>query len=412
MSYSLFELNEFIRQVLALNLSEAVWVKCELVQVRVSRGHCYVELVEKSEENGEIIAQGSAVIWNRQLLRLRNKLGLELDALLREGMEVLLQAKVEFHERYGLKLIIEDFDTAYTLGKLEMQRQATIGQLKSEGLLEKNGQLPLPAVIQRVAVLSSATAAGLQDFLQQLRSNAYGYRFEVELFQTAMQGAKVGAEFEKQLRRIRRSRKSFDTVAVIRGGGSKLNLAAFDKLELCSTVAKMPLPVLTGIGHDIDETVLDVVAHTSLKTPTAVAEFLVQHNLQFEMKMLELGQAVKFFAEQKIHSQQVLLEKYAQVVEFQSLGILRQQNMMLEFIQNEIPRQAEHLLKNEKLKLHGLEQTVNLLSPETAFKRGFSLTTKNGKVVTDANELSAGDEVKTQLKEGHFTSTVKKRNNG
>lgn len=408
MSYSLFELNEFIRRVLALNLHEPVWVKCELAQVKMSRGHCYLELVEKSENGAETIAQSGGVIWNHQLKKLRRKMGIEMEALLREGMQVMLSVKVDFHEKYGLKLMVEDIDPAYTLGKMELQKQATIRALQAEHLMDKNGQLPLPSVVQRLAVLSSETAAGLHDFMQQLAENPYGYHFKTRLFPTAMQGEKVATELTAQLERIKAIEHRFDAVVIIRGGGAKLDLKPFDELEICRAVAEFTLPAIVGIGHEVDETVLDLVAHSSLKTPTAVAEFILRRAMQFEAETIELGNFVKHFAEQKITEEKAGLEQLFQLLRLQSKGIARHENLMLDFIQKEVSAHAFRILENEKMRSENLSNSVELLKPETAFRRGFSLTSKGGKILTSPEQLKEGEQISTQLKKGEIISIVKK----
>ena len=409
---SLFELHEFIRRVLALNLSEPVWVKCELAQVKMSRGHCYLELVEKSEDGRGVIAKGGGVIWHHKLVLLRKKLGLEFDALMREGMQVMLHVKVDFHERYGLKLMVEDIDPAYSLGRMEMQKQATLRALKAAGLMDKNRELELPVVVQKLAVISSETAAGLQDFLKQLEANPYGYRFNVKLFPAAMQGANVGHEVKSRLRQIENSRQKFDAVVIIRGGGAKLDLAAFDGLEIARAVAGFPLPVVVGIGHEVDETVIDLVAHSSLKTPTAVAGFMVHRAMQFEAGILEMGNEVKYFAEQKTTAEKARLGQYVQAMKLHSFGKTKKESMMLKFIEREVPMHSVRILRSEKNRLEGLANRVELLRPETAFRRGFSLTSKNGEIITSEKQLLAGEEILTQLKSGKVVSIVKKQNDG
>ncbi len=407
-SYTLFELNEFIRRVLALNLPDSLWVRCELAEVKFSRGHWYLQLVQKAEENDEIVAQSQAVLWNRQYRSLEKKIGLELNALLREGQEVLILVKTDFHERYGLKLIIEDIDPTYTMGKLELKRRETIRQLQQLNLLDKNKQISLPPVLQRLAVITSERAAGYQDFLVQLAENSFGYRFQIELFQTAVQGVAVEKEMLAQLEQIKKRCAQFDAVCILRGGGGKLDLAAFDSLPLSMAAAKFPIPVLTGIGHDVDETVLDLVAHTHLKTPTAVADFILHHNLEFETEVMNFGMAVKNLSAQILKDSELHLQHIWQMLDFQAKSNLRQQKMMLDYIEKEIPGALRNLFSKEKILLDGLEKSVNYLSPEAVLKRGFSIAVKNGKVLTDASQVAPGDEVEVILHRGTFKSTVKK----
>ena len=274
-SYSLFELNEYVRRVFALNFQEAIWVRCEIAQINASRGHFYLNLIEKSSEKETVIAQSSAILWAGQYRQLRRKYKKLLDSLLQNGIAILIQVKVDFDERYGLKLLIEDIDPSYTVGQMELKRQAILETLLKKGLLEVNSRIRLPKAIQRIAIISSESAAGLQDYLNHLAINAYGYQFSNQLFSAAMQGANVEKEVLQQLKKIALLKENYDVVIIIRGGGSKLDLAAFDNLELGMAIAKFPLPVLVGIGHEIDETILDRVAHTSLKTQPPLQTFLL-----------------------------------------------------------------------------------------------------------------------------------------
>ncbi len=408
MSHTLFEINEFLRRVIALNLPEALWIRAELADVKSSKGHHYLDLVQKAEGGGEIIAQGQAVIWYKNYRALQKKVGTVLESLLQPGMEVLLLAKPEFHERFGMKLMVEDIDPAHTLGKLEMQRRETIAKLQKLALLEKNGRLPLPVVLQRIAVLSSEKAAGFQDFLKHLGGNSFGYRFQVDFFQVAVQGALVEKEVIAQLDTIAKKRADYDAVVIIRGGGARLDLAAFDSLPLAIAVANMPLPVLTGIGHDVDETVLDLVAHTSLKTPTAVADFILHRNMSFESLAVNLGLAVKTLTLQLTKVQQAKLQQVAQLIDFQLKTNFRRQTQMLDYIEKELPSLTKRTLLIAKNELGNLEKIIKLLGPEAAMQRGFALVFQQGKQVTDAAMLQAGDEVQVQLKKGSFLSTVKK----
>ena len=236
-TYSLFELNGFIKRVISLNFDEAIWVRCELSQVNNSRGHYYLNLIEKDPQSDQIIAQSSAVIWRNKVHEINNNLAIPLDDILKEGQEVAMLVQVDFHERYGMKLVVNNFDTSYTLGKLALKRQQTIAELKKLKLLDVNGRLPLPEVIQSVAIISGETAAGFQDFCRQLQKNPYGYGFKARLFQAAMQGQNVEEEVGNALKQIDTLRDEFDVVVVIRGGGSRLDLSDFDSFALNVTAA-------------------------------------------------------------------------------------------------------------------------------------------------------------------------------
>lgn len=408
---TLFELNEFIRRVLALNLPESLWIRCELAEVKTSRGHFYLELVQKGEGNEDIVARGQAVLWNGAFRVLQKKRGLELDALLREGMEVLMLAKVDYHERYGLKLIVEDFDPAYSIGKLELKRREIVRQLQQMNLLDKQKKLTFPVVLQNLAVLTSETAAGYQDFIEHLKSNYLGYQFRLSLFQTAMQGGFVESEMTSQLEKIRRKAGSFDAVMIIRGGGAKLDLASFDNLELGKAIANFPIPILTGIGHEVDETVLDLVAFASLKTPTAVADFILNHNMQFEAELLRFSQVIINLSGISARKQEIQLQQLAQTVFYQVKSKIRNQQMMLNYIEKEVPAACNRLTATENLRVETFERIINTLRPETIFKRGFSMVMKKGKALLSADELQPGDDLEVHLHKGTVLTTVKEVKN-
>lgn len=405
-SVTLYELNEYIRRILALNLSEALWISCEIAQASESRGHYFLELVQKSESEENIVAQASAVIWQNNLRQLRRKIGVTLDSLLQDGMEVLLKVKVDFNERYGLKLIIEDIDPAYTLGKLELKRRQTIEQLRQQGLLENQKILSLPIVLQRIAIISSERAAGYQDFLQHLQQNTYGYKFQLHFFQSAMQGDLVESEMLQRLKAISTAKENFDCVVIIRGGGARLDLNAFDNFNLAKAVATLPIPVFTGIGHDIDETVLDLVAHASLKTPTAVADFLIAHNLKFENTLVNISLVLKSNTLQKINNQALFISNLTKNIHFHTQQQFFRQHQMLDFIENTVPRLSNYQLQFAKQNLDTLEKMTELLSVESTLQRGFAIVAKNGKIVRSKQDVSSGDEIFTRLIDGEFTSKV------
>jgi exodeoxyribonuclease VII large subunit len=411
-SISLYDLNEYIRRVIALNLPEAMWVRCEIAQLKPSRGHFYLELVEKQDENnlsGSLKAQAQAVIWNRTHQRLLRKNGAELNYLLQDGMEVLLKVEVDFHEQYGLKLVIQDIDPTYTLGKLELKRRAILKTLKEQNLMAKNGEISLPLVLQKIAIISSEKAAGYQDYLQHLSQNDYQYAYKNELFPAAMQGLNTEKEILKQLKKIERQSADFDCIIIIRGGGAKLDLAAFDNLELAKAVANSSLPVFTGIGHDIDETVLDKVAHLSLKTPTAVADFFIHRMLQFESHLLNIGLGLKEAVNQLLQTQDTQLKQLTQTIDFQSSKTISQAQQMLDFIEIELPRTVKYRFEKEESKLENLKKLVSFLSPEATLKRGFSLTTKDGEIVKNKAKLKQGDVIETHFVDGKVKSEVLKK---
>jgi exodeoxyribonuclease VII large subunit len=404
-TYSLYELNEFLRRVVALNFSESVWVTAEMGQINLSRGHYYIRLLEK-EDGDDVVAELSAVLWASDYKRLKRTLGNSLESVFVEGMEVRLKGRLDFHERYGLKMIVEEIDPTYTIGKLEIQRRALIAELQNEDLLRLNVSLKTPSVWQRIAVISSETAAGWADFQNHILENAYAYQFDIQLFPSAMQGQFVEREMLKQLELIRLNEDRFDCVAIMRGGGAKLDLAAFDNPSVCRAVARFPLPVLTGIGHEVDYTVLDMVAHTALKTPTAVADFLIERHLQFESTLMEMGHFLKNHVQNTFYTEGGNLARIENYLQFQTAYYLKNQAQKLDYWANDLPKLVTQTLKFENIKLSKSSDIINLMSVEATLKRGFSITRKNGKIVSSMDDVQKGEEIETELSDGTIMSQI------
>ncbi len=406
-SYSLHELNEHLRRVVALNVQDALWVRCEIAQLNESRGHYFMELVEKEET---ITAKASAILWMRSYNKLLREHGRGIRKILKEGMEVMLKLKVEFHEVYGMQYYVEDIDASFTLGKLALRKQAILEAFEKEGLLGKNTEVPLPKVLQKIAIISSENAAGYQDYLKQLEENVFGYVVDNQMFAAAMQGINVEEEILFQLKRIKRQKNKFDAVVIIRGGGAKLDLMAFDNEKISRVVADFPLPVLTGIGHDIDESILDRVAHSSLKTPTAVADFIINHNLFFENKILQMGSELSFLAQEKIQEQVFVLQNIEQTLQWQTEIFLKNTLHEISLLENEMRQDAKSLFQKEEKKISNLEAIFEVLDPEKTLKRGFSLTSVEGKIIKSIKDLDPKKEteITTQLSDGIIISKTKK----
>jgi exodeoxyribonuclease VII large subunit len=405
--YSLYDLNEYIKRVIALNFQEAVWITAEIAQINQSKGHFYLDLVQKGEGLGDdIIAQANAMLWARDYYKLRADLGKDLDEVMREGLQIKIQVKVSFSERYGLKLMIESIDLTHTFGQLELQRRQILRRLQELKLIGKNKQIPLPAVLQRIAIVTSETAAGFQDFIQHLNYNQHGYFFDLQLYKSTMQGNLVATELPRALAAIAKKAAQYDAVVIIRGGGARLDLAAFDGFEVCKAVAQMPIPVLTGIGHDVDETLMDLSAHTALKTPTAVADFLVQHNLNFESQMLYLAEYLKKHTRQVLQIEKMELDKAEQIIHWNANAKLKNEQQILQQIEGQIPILVQRNLQQQKRLLGSFEQICKAFDPKTTLKRGFSITYKNGKVVKSVKDLNAKDTIETVLQDGKFASVI------
>ncbi len=404
-THSLFELNEHIRRVLALNFQQALWIVAEIAQVGESRGHRYLDLVQKGE-TGDVVAQAQAALWAAEFRQINARLPLGLGALLREGLELRMQVRPEFHERYGLKLHITDIDPAHTFGQLDLLRRQTIQALRQEGLFDLNRALPLPLVIQRIALISSETAAGKQDFLEHLEENSFGYAFSCQLFSAAVQGKNAAGEIIAALEKIGAHADKFDCVVIVRGGGAKLDLMAFDELTLCRAAAKTPLPLLVGIGHDVDESVLDLVAHTSLKTPTAVADFLIQHNLVFEGNVLEAADDLGNLAQNTVKIKHLELERAEANTRFTAQALTQEFARQLDFVEEKIPVFALQTLREHRAELAKMEAICQNLHPENVLRRGFSITTKNGIAIASVAGVQTGDLLETRLYEGVLKSKV------
>lgn len=404
---SLFELNEYIRQVIALNFTEPLWIRAEINQISFSRGHCYLDLIEKQAESDEVIAQASAAIWFRKLKFIEQKTGAQLNQLLQKGIQVLLKARIEFNERYGLKFSIEDIDTTYTLGLLELKRREIVAHLTAAGLIEKNKQLFLPSVLKKLAIISSEQAAGLQDFVSHLQENSYQFAFDCELYPAAMQGKNMEREILKAFKDIHRSKENYDAVIIIRGGGSKLDLAAFDALQLCTAIANSNFPVITGIGHDIDQSIADLVAHTSLKTPTAVANFIIDHNLRFETEVMAAYRIIEKSIRNIIQFNQKALQVQGHQIKESVIHLIRRKNFSLNQNLRDLNFHALHRVKSENLALHNAAQKINLLDPFQLLKRGYSLTFKAGQLIKSRDQVSMGDEIETRVSAGTIYSVVK-----
>lgn len=397
-AYSLYEVNQYIRRVIALNFEEAIWVECEINQLSRNRSNTYLELIEKNPENDDIIAKSSATLWYRQFLFIKKKLGKLADDVLSAGIKVKLKCTVEFSERYGLSLNILDIDPSYTFGQFELNRQKIIERLQAEDLLELNSQKKLPSVIKRIAVISSSTAAGYQDFTQHLLNNNYGYGFNTRLFQAAMQGQNTEREVVYALDSI--ASGYYDLVCIIRGGGSKLDLSGFDNYAIASAIAQFPIPVLTGIGHEIDQTICDIVAHTSLKTPTAVAHFIIDHNLGFETEIentwLDLIDAAESILAGTRHNLQGI---QSDIVNIPRIRIQKRRSE-LDFLSRNAADQALSLLSKRKTALDAIEKMTALVSPEKILKRGFALVKTDAQYITNTRELLDKKEIIIEFSDG------------
>ncbi len=405
-SYSLLELNQYIKRVFALNFADAIWISCEISQVKSSRGNYYLDLIQKHESSEEVVAQNQAVIWFKSASFLKKKLGKLLDSILSDGVQILIKVKLDFHERYGLKLVIEDIDPTYTIGQLEINRQQILGRLKSENKIGLNGLIEMNPVLQRIAVISSETAAGYQDFYQQLIENSQGYQYYIELYPAAMQGIKVEKEVCQQLNEINSNREKYDLVCILRGGGSKMDLSGFDNYLIGQTIAEMNLPVITGIGHDIDDTIADAVAHTALKTPTAVADFIQENNLYFESSILDLSQFIQQTSNSLLTDHKHELKYLQQWLTMKPLEYIRDANNELVYMEQEIKSKSKDYISRQKMLINHLKELIEFSSPQKILNRGFSIVRSGGKLIHSAKAINKGTELETEFSDGSIKSKV------
>ncbi|HMP28419.1 MAG TPA: exodeoxyribonuclease VII large subunit [Saprospiraceae bacterium] len=398
-THSLFELNEYVKRVIALNFPEPLWINCEIAQIKEVRGNVYIDLVEQDELDN-IIAQASAVIWYKSYLFIKNKLGQLANALLDTGSHIKVKVNVEFNERYGYKLVIEDIDPTYTLGRLEMHRQKILERLKMEDLLELNKSLKIPTVIQKIAVISSELAAGYKDFMAQILENQYGYQFEIDLYAASMQGQNTEREVCMAIDAVMQSNKSYDVLLIMRGGGSKLDLSFFDNYNIGSKIAKCTLPILTGIGHEIDQSIADIVAHSALKTPTACADYIIERMVNFESYILALKRQISQYTTNALISHHNNLQHYKTIVHRRPFEIIQTHKTMNENIIKTAKVTTLQKLDNETKKLLLIDQTLKVADPKNVLKRGFTFVKQDQDFVTSALNFNKSKQTEITFHDG------------
>lgn len=401
-SYTLLELNQYIRRVIALNFDQPLWIEAEISQAGTSRGHWYIDLIQKAED--QIVAQCQAAMWANVYHFLKRKSPAAPEELLRPGLAVKLKVNVDYHERYGFKLIIEDIDPAFTIGQLAIQREAVLQALSRKGLLDKNKQLPLPSVIQRLAVISSSRAAGWIDFSEHLAGNRYGYVIGHVLFESAMQGQAVERDMLAAFDQIEMRKDAFDAVAILRGGGGRTDLSVFDNQAVAERLAGFPLPVLVGIGHEIDQSILDIVAHSSLKTPTALADFIIEHNLAFDMRLERLSRVIRQAAEARITGEKRQLEALAAGLRYAVHQSTWTRQMHLEQLRTGLSHARDNALRQAAHRLERLNDVLEALDPDKVLARGYTITSADGITITKAADVRAGQRLQTTFIDGTIQS--------
>lgn len=426
---SLYKLNNLVKSTLDNSLSDYYWIKAETSDVRTNQnGHCYLEFIEKDTAGKNIIAKARAMIWSNTFHLLRAFFEETTKQPFTSGIKVLVLVSVSFHELYGYSLTVHEIDPSYTLGDQAMHRAAIIKQLEEEGVLDMNKELELPVPMNRIAIISSPTAAGYEDFCHQLKSNPYGYAFYLKLFPAIMQGEKVENSIIGALEKIYEHQELFDVVAIIRGGGATSDLTSFDSYLLAANCAQFPLPIITGIGHERDDTVLDIVAHTRAKTPTAVAEFFIAQIAEAEEELLDCQAAIINATQARMQDEVLLMNSFEMKNSYLVKNRLKHENFLLDSIKKGLQSITEksgkdqltllnqqevklhinikRLLLSEDNKLNNLEKQLNLISPENLLQKGYTFTTKNGKIVKSVTALKPGDQLSTIFSDGEISSTV------
>jgi exodeoxyribonuclease VII large subunit len=449
----LFHLNQQIKNILSETFTSGIWIVAEISELRYNQnGHCYLELIEKEENSDRIIAKAKATIWSYTFRMLKPYFETTTGQAFTSGMKILVQVRVEFQEIYGFSLNIKDIDPSYTLGDIARRRKEIIARLEEEGVLEMNKELDFPDIPKCIAIISSPTAAGYEDFINQLENNPLGYKFHYKLFPAIMQGNNAEESIIAALDKINEYENVFDVAVLIRGGGSQSDLNCFDNYLLAFNIAQFPLPVISGIGHERDESIVDMVAHTKVKTPTAAAEFLIncfdkcreyQNSLREQFLeevneiLLSSSERLVYFTnkfspmvnqilekksshlnlakQQLISSSKRLLAKQKHNQEnlnsrfnYASESRIRSEKNILNQLQNSFKNTILQQFENQKHSLSLFEQSVKYLNPENILKKGYSLSLKEGKIIKDIRELSPKDIIETRLANGSLESQVLK----
>jgi exodeoxyribonuclease VII large subunit len=435
---TLLKLNRLVREVIECEMPNEYWVEAELSECRENRGHCYMELVQYDEDRAATpLARASAKCWASKWMLIRPGFERVTGQRLHAGMKVLLKVNAQFHEAFGFSWIVTDIDPTYTLGDMARKQQEIIRQLKAEGVFELQKELRLPLFCQCIAVISSETAAGYGDFCNQLADNPYGFQFETHLFPATMQGEGVEQSIIEALEKIFSwseecdkllTPRKFDAVVIIRGGGATVDLSGFDTLALAENVANFPLPIITGIGHDRDESILDMVSHTRVKTPTAAAAFLIDHLKTVLDAINDAQDRITGYTQQKLSVLKAQLSAIAETLpriftavktrhearldtlNSRILASVRQSlithQSKISAFEDRIPILLDRRLMTEKHRLQLIEEKAKSLDPALLLRRGYSITLKDGHVLRDAAALHPGDEIDTRLANGTIHSTV------
>lgn len=408
-SISLLELNRQISEVVNAAFDSFIWVTAEISEIRTaSNGHCYLELVEKSKKTSTIVARQRATIWNQRWWLMKETFEVTTGQTLKAGIKILVCVQVQMHEAYGMSLNIVDIDPSFTLGEMALRRQEIINRLTEEGMIDMNKELEMPIIPQRIAVISAKNAAGFGDFCHQLENNEYCAKFYIHLFPATMQGEKTESSIIEALNNIYNNVELFDVVVIIRGGGGVADLASFDSYDLAVNIANFPIPVIVGIGHERDNTILDIVAHTSVKTPTAAAALLIdllgEQISHIEQLKEEMVEAVSW----RMETNKNLLTRYLSAIKTTQLS-LREQLNHINLLGEKIKTSANLLIERQKQRHELLGKTIELTRPENILARGFSITRFEGHAIKDSTKIPDNATIETQTAKGIIISKVQKK---
>lgn len=407
---SLLDLNALVRQGIEACLPDSYWVQAELSDVRSNAsGHCYLEFIQKDEHSGAMLAKARGIIWSSMFNLLKPYFEETTGEPFRSGLKVLVEVTVGFHELYGYSLTVQNIDPTYTLGDMVKRKAEIIKQLEKEGVLTLNKELDLPLLTQRVAVISSATAAGYEDFCEQLFNNSWGIPFYAELFPALMQGEQVEPTILAALDQILDRQDEFDVVVIIRGGGATSDLSGFDTYLLAAACAQFPMPIITGIGHERDDTVLDVVAHTRVKTPTAAAEFLLGRMVELISTLdnlrSRLQQAVQSSLKKEADYLMQLQKQIPQLARF----ALSNENYKLKSLQRQLVSATNNYLKEQSHHLNALSLELKGASPFEVLKRGYALVFQDNQAVSSVKDAKLNSTLRVMLKDGSLSALVQKK---
>ncbi len=403
-----------VTDAIEMSLPDDYWVEAELSECRERGGHCYMELIEKDERTNTPVARASAKCWRQTWQMVQPYFERTTGQPLRAGMKVLLQVHAQFHEAYGFSWIVSDIDPTYTLGDMARRRQEIIRQLKEEGVFDLQRELQIPMFAKRIAVISAAGAAGYGDFIRQLEDNGYGFRFDVTLFPAIMQGEQVEQSVIAALNSIYEASvsnapasKHFDVVVILRGGGATADLSGFDTLALAENVAQFPLPVITAIGHERDESILDMVSNTRVKTPTAAAALLIDRLFQVLTRIDSAQQRITTAITQRLTTQKSRIETLQTLIPALAQRILSNGRHRIELLENRLPVAIERMMTNQKHRLAQMELLLQSYDPQLLLRRGYSITLHQGRAVRDPEQLKDGDEIETRVEKGTILSVIK-----